>query len=99
MDHRSQQAFLSREEVAYHRSSALIASRAADARARNQKMDQAARYVLRQQETPSLLNKIHALILAQSKSIILQLGFLLFGKVSRARNNALTSSDGRLELI
>jgi hypothetical protein len=35
----------------------------------------------------------------QRCSIILQLGFLLFGKVSPARNNGLTSSGGRLELI
>ncbi len=76
MDHRSQQAFLSREEVAYHRSSALIASRAADARARNQKMDQAARYVLRQQETPSLLNKIHALIPSAVQIYYSSAGFL-----------------------
>jgi hypothetical protein len=31
--------------------------------------------------------------------IILQLGFLPFGKVSPARNNGLISSGGRLELI
>src|ERR1700758_4405645 len=31
--------------------------------------------------------------------IILQLGFLPFGKVSPARNNGLISSSGRLELI
>jgi transposase len=43
---------------------------AIDARARNEKMDHAARHVLRQQEAPALLDKIHAQILELSKNVL-----------------------------
>src|ERR1019366_5291508 len=43
---------------------------AIDARARNEKMDHAARHVLRQQEAPPLLDKINAQILALSKNVL-----------------------------
>ena len=43
---------------------------AIDARARNEKMDRAARHVLRQQEAPLLLDKIHAQILALTKNVL-----------------------------
>jgi len=43
---------------------------AIDARARNEKMDHAARHVLRQQEAPPLLDKIHAQILALTKNVL-----------------------------
>ena len=43
---------------------------AIDARARNEKMDHAARHVLRLQEAPPLLDKIHAQILALSKNVL-----------------------------
>ena len=43
---------------------------AIDARARNEKMDHAARHVLRQQEAPPLLDKIHAQILELSKNVL-----------------------------
>lgn len=43
---------------------------AIDARARNEKMDHAARHVLRQQEAPPLLDKIQAQILALSKNVL-----------------------------
>jgi len=41
-----------------------------DARARNEKMDHAARHALRRQEAPPLLDKIHAQILALSKNVL-----------------------------
>jgi len=43
---------------------------AIDARARNEKMDHAARHVLRLQEAPPLLDKINAQILALSKNVL-----------------------------
>jgi len=43
---------------------------AIDAQARNEKMDHTARHALRQQEAPPLLDKIHAQILALSKSVL-----------------------------
>jgi transposase len=43
---------------------------AIDARARDEKMDHAARHALRQQEAPPLLDKIHAQILALSKNVL-----------------------------
>jgi len=43
---------------------------AIDARARNEKMDHAARHVLRQQEAPPLLDKINAQIHALSKNVL-----------------------------
>jgi len=43
---------------------------AIDARARNEKMDHAARNALRRQEAPPLLDKIHAQILALSKNAL-----------------------------
>jgi transposase len=43
---------------------------AIDARARNEKMDHAARHVLRQQEAPPLLAKISVQILALSKNVL-----------------------------
>jgi transposase len=43
---------------------------AIDARARNEKMDHAARHVLRQQEAPLLLDKIHAQILTLTKTVL-----------------------------
>jgi transposase len=43
---------------------------AIDARARNEKMDHAARHVLRLQEAPPLLGKINAQILALSKNVL-----------------------------
>lgn len=43
---------------------------AIDARARNEKMDHAARHALRLQEAPPLLDKIHARILALSKNVL-----------------------------
>lgn len=43
---------------------------AIDARARNEKMDHAARHVLRLQEVPPLLDKINAQILALSKNVL-----------------------------
>ena len=43
---------------------------AIDARAREEKMDHAARHALRQQEAPPLLDKIHAQILALSKNVL-----------------------------
>jgi len=43
---------------------------AIDARARTEKMDHAARHVLRLQEAPPLLEKIHAQILALSKNVL-----------------------------
>ena len=43
---------------------------AIDARARNEKMDHAARHLLRQLEAPPLLDKIHAQILALSKNVL-----------------------------
>jgi hypothetical protein len=43
---------------------------AIDARARDEKMDHAARHVLRQQEAPPLLDKIQAQILALSKNVL-----------------------------
>jgi transposase len=43
---------------------------AIDARARSEKMDHAARHVLRQQEAPPLLDKINAQILALSKNVL-----------------------------
>lgn len=43
---------------------------AIDARARTEKMDHAARHVLRQQEAPSLLDEINAQVLALSKNVL-----------------------------
>jgi transposase len=43
---------------------------AIDARARDEKMDHAARHALRQQEAPPLLDKIQAQILAMSKNVL-----------------------------
>ena len=43
---------------------------AIDARARSEKMDHAARHVLRQQEAPPLLDKINAQIHALSKNVL-----------------------------
>jgi transposase len=43
---------------------------AIDARARDEKMDHAARHVLRQQQAPPLLDKIQAQILAMSKNVL-----------------------------
>jgi transposase len=43
---------------------------AIDARARDEKMDHAARHALRRQEAPPLLEKIHAQILAMSKNVL-----------------------------
>ena len=43
---------------------------AIDARARNEKMDHAARHILRQLEAPPLLDKIHAQILALSSNVL-----------------------------
>jgi transposase len=43
---------------------------AIDARARNEKMNHAARYVLRQQEAPILLDKLYAQIQALSKNVL-----------------------------
>lgn len=43
---------------------------AIDARARDEKMDHAARHALRQQEAPPLLDKIHVQILALSKNVL-----------------------------
>lgn len=43
---------------------------AIDARARNEKMDHAARHVLRQQEAPLLLDKIRAQILALTRNVL-----------------------------
>jgi transposase len=43
---------------------------AIDARARNEKMDHAARHVLRQQEAPPLLGKLNAQIQALSKNVL-----------------------------
>jgi hypothetical protein len=43
---------------------------AIDARARDEKMDHAARHALRQQEAPPLLGKIHDQILAMSKIVL-----------------------------
>jgi transposase len=43
---------------------------AIDARARNEKMDRAARHVLRQQEAPVLLDKLYAQILELSRNAL-----------------------------
>jgi transposase len=43
---------------------------AIDARARDEKMDHAARHALRQQEAPPLLDKIHTQILTMSGSVL-----------------------------
>jgi transposase len=43
---------------------------AIDARARDEKMDHAARHALRRQEAPPLLEKIHAQILAMNKNVL-----------------------------
>ena len=43
---------------------------AIDARTRDEKMDHAARHALRQQEAPTLLNKIHTQILTMSGNVL-----------------------------